>query len=92
MIPPPLVPDHELLRRVGRGAYGEVWLARNLTGAYRAVKVVHRSSFDRDRPFDREFEGIRHFEPISRRHESQVDILHVGRGEDCVFLRHGVGR
>ncbi|MEI6395130.1 MAG: serine/threonine-protein kinase [Verrucomicrobiota bacterium] len=83
--PPPRVPDHELIRRIGRGAYGEVWLARSTTGAFRAVKIVHRQSFDHDRPFEREFEGILKFEPISRRHESQVDILHVGRGDDCFY-------
>jgi WD40 repeat protein len=82
---PPLVPDHELLRHIGRGAYGEVWLARSVTGAYRAVKIVHRASFDHDRPFEREFEGILQFEPISRRHDSQVDILHVGRSGDSFY-------
>ena len=69
-LPPPRVPDHELLRRIGRGAYGEVWLARSVTDAFRAVKVVHRRSFDHDRPFEREFEGILKFEPISRTHDS----------------------
>jgi WD40 repeat protein len=84
-LPPPRVPDHELLRRIGRGAYGEVWLARCAIGAYRAVKIVHRASFDHDRPFEREFEGILKFEPVSRTHDSQVDILHVGRSEDCFY-------
>ncbi|HEX5222345.1 MAG TPA: serine/threonine-protein kinase, partial [Verrucomicrobiae bacterium] len=82
---PPSVPDHELLRCIGRGAYGEVWLARSITGAFRAVKIVSRQSFDHERPFEREFEGILKFEPISRRHDSQVDILHVGRGEDYFY-------
>lgn len=75
----PDVPDHELLRCIGRGSYGEVWLARNVTGMYRAVKVVSRDRFESERPFEREFKGIQKFEPISRTHESQVDILHVGR-------------
>jgi hypothetical protein len=66
---------------IGRGAYGEVWLARSIMGEYRAVKVVYRSSFEHERPYEREFDGIRKFEPISRSHESQVDILHVGRDE-----------
>jgi hypothetical protein len=48
-LPPPRVPDHELLRRIGRGAYGEVWLARSVLGAFRAVKIVHRNAFDHDR-------------------------------------------
>jgi WD40 repeat protein len=82
---PPRVADHELLRRIGRGSYGEVWLARNIMGTYRAVKVVYRTGFEADRPFEREFAGIRRFEPISRLHESQVDILHVGRASDCFY-------
>src|SRR6266702_3970992 len=78
---PPAIPDHELLRRVGEGAYGEVLLARNVMGTYRAVKVVYRRTFSDDRPYEREFAGIKKFEPISRAHGSQVDILHVGRND-----------
>lgn len=78
----PAIPDHELLRRIGQGSYGEVWLARNVLGDYRAVKVVYRRTFESERPFNREFEGIKRFEPISRSHESQVQILHVGRAAD----------
>jgi WD40 repeat protein len=80
--PPPRVPDYELVRRVGGGSYGDVWLARGVTGAWRAIKVVHRARFDRDKPYEREFNGILRFEPVSRAHESQVDILHVGRNDD----------
>jgi WD40 repeat protein len=54
-------------------------------GAYRAVKIVSRSAFDNDRPFEREFRGIQKFEPISRSHPSQVAILHVGRSGDYFY-------
>ncbi|HRI16007.1 MAG TPA: serine/threonine-protein kinase [Verrucomicrobiota bacterium] len=80
--PPPRIPDHELLEIIGRGSYGEVWRARNIVGAERAVKVVWRASFGSDRPYEREFVGIQKFEPVSRRHEGLVDILHVGRAAD----------
>lgn len=84
---PPVVPDHTLLRLIGHGSYGEVWLAQNIMGTYRAVKVIYRSSFDNDRPYEREFAGIRKFEPISRSQESQVQILHIGRNdqERCFY-------
>ena len=41
-VPPPSIPDHELLRRIGRGSYGEVWLARSITGAYREIVPPER--------------------------------------------------
>jgi serine/threonine protein kinase len=78
---PSAVPDHELLRLIGHGSYGEVWLARSVLGALRAVKVVHRSRFRDAKPYEREFSGILHVEPLSRSNEGLVDILHVGRHE-----------
>src|SRR5438093_13218642 len=67
--PPPSIPDHDLLRRIGEGSYGEVWLARNKLGTLRAVKVIYRRTFEDARPFEREFRGIQRFEPISRSHD-----------------------
>ena len=78
---PPLIPDHTLLRRIGSGAYGEVWLARNALGTLRAVKVVFRAHFKEDRPYERELHGILKYEPISRTHEGLVQVLHVGRND-----------
>ena len=80
--PDPIIPDHEVLRKIGGGAYGEVWLARGVTGAMRAVKVVWREDFEDERTFEREFEGILRFEPISRDHPGLVNVLHVGRSPD----------
>lgn len=79
--PAPPVPGHELLRCIGRGSYGEVWLARNVMGTYRAVKIVYRDAFDHAGPFEREFNGIKKFEPISRSHEGLVDVPQIGRTE-----------
>jgi CHASE2 domain-containing sensor protein len=74
------IADHDLLRRIGSGSYGEVWLARSATETFRAVKLVDRLAAG-DPRFEREFAGLQKFEPISRAHEGLVDILHVGRNE-----------
>src|SRR5439155_22217823 len=76
---PPQVPEYELLRRIGRGAYGEVWLAKTVMGTYRAIKVVYRNTFKDDGPFEREFNGIRRFETVSGTHPGLLNVLHVGR-------------
>lgn len=81
--PAPPVPDHELIRRIGEGAYGEVWLARSVVGTYRAVKVVHRDSFKDSRPYEREYRGIQKFEPLSRSNDGFVDILQIGRNDEA---------
>jgi WD40 repeat protein len=79
------VPDHELMSVIGRGSYGEVWLAQNVMGARRAVKIVRRDSFESERPYLRELDGIRQFEPLSRTHEGLVDVLHVGSRSDYFY-------
>ncbi|HWD18232.1 MAG TPA: protein kinase [Verrucomicrobiae bacterium] len=83
-----IVPDYELLRRIGGGSYGEVFLARSkATGVLRAAKIVWRRSFEDERPFQREFEGLQRFERISREHPSQLSLFHIGRddAEGCFY-------
>jgi CHASE2 domain-containing sensor protein len=82
----PAIPDHTMLRCVGRGAYGEVWLARNAVGLWHAVKLVHRAAFNSQEPFEREFRGIQRFMPVSRLHPGLVQILHVGRDDASGWL------
>ena len=82
------IPDHTLLHLIGRGSYGEVWLARNVMGTLRAVKIVQRASFETGRPYEREFEGIRKCEPVSRAHEGLIDVLHMGRDDAAGFFHY----
>jgi WD40 repeat protein len=48
----------------------------------RGVKVVYRDRFEEDRPYQREFNGILKYEPISRTHEALVAVLHVGCNDE----------
>jgi CHASE2 domain-containing sensor protein len=82
----PEIPDHTILRSVGKGAYGEVWLARNAIGTFHAVKIVYRDSFESADPYEREFRGIQKFMPLSLHHPKLVHLLHVGRNERDGYL------
>lgn len=80
------IPDHELLRCIGRGSYGEVWLARHARlGALRAVKIVRRDCFGEARPFQREFAGLQKYESVSWGHPNLMAILHVGGADDHFY-------
>lgn len=81
----PEIPNYKILHQIGKGGYGEVWLARSVTGSLRAVKVVKREDFGNERAFEREFEGIQNYEPVSKEHTGLVDILHVGRDDKQGF-------
>ena len=82
----PAVPDHELLRCIGKGAYGEVFLARDVLGSFHAVKIVHANSTHDPMAFEREFNGLKNFTPISRSHPGLVQILQVGRNDNAGYL------
>lgn len=74
----PCIPDHAVHRCIGEGSYGQVWLARTVMGAWRAVKVIRRDLFENASSYEREFSGVRRFEPLSRSHEGFVDVLQTG--------------
>lgn len=81
----PVVSDHKLIRVVGEGSGGQVWLATNVLGTYRAVKVVYASR-DGKMPLEREFHGILKYEPVSRLHDGLVDVLQVGFNPEAGYF------
>lgn len=77
--PSSILADHRLIRKIGHGSYGEVWLVKNIPlGTFRALKIVWFFSSAGEKHCTREYEAIKRYEPISRRHEGLVPILHVG--------------
>ena len=85
--PPPVkIPNHRLLRCIGRGAYGEVWLAHDEIGVWHAVKILFRSNFKEATPYEREYRGIMQYTPLSRTHHGLVQILRVGREREAGFF------
>ncbi len=62
----------------GRGAYGNVWLARRADGEWFALKVIYRSNFAADSDsYEREFEGINAYKTVSGEHPGllRVDLV-----------------
>lgn len=78
----PAIPEHRLVRCIGHGSYGRVWLAQSSLGAWRAVKVVRARESGRGRTYERELGAVQRFEPLSREHEGFADILQSGQGPD----------
>lgn len=82
------IPGFTLLTEIGRGAYGSVWLARDILGVLRAIKIVRRGNLPDATAYEREFQGIRHFSPISLRHPGFTPILAVGRDDARGFFHY----
>ena len=75
------VPGYEVLKAIGRGSYGTVFLARGPSGLWRAIKVCRRD--DRNgRDFERELRGLRRYEPVSRTDPGFRGILDLGENRD----------
>jgi serine/threonine protein kinase len=85
--PPPEIPDLRLVRRVGRGAFGEVWLAENrTTGKVLAVKVVRLQSPDAADRAAREIASLTRLDAGVRiQHENLLTIHHVGRTHEYLY-------
>lgn len=79
LVPGIEVPDFELLAPVGRGGFGEVWVARHrLHGEFCAVKLVARHQ-------DIELDGIRVYRQRAKDHPGLVPIEHVGETDQCIY-------
>jgi serine/threonine protein kinase len=83
----PEVPDFDMIRPIGSGGFGEVWLATNrTTGRLRAVKVIPLHSSGNADPAAREISSITRLEANSRcRHPNLLQIHHVGKTARHLF-------
>ena len=84
----PETPDYELLSPpFGEGAYGKVWLARNAIGQWQALKVVYLTNFgDDSAPYEREFNGIRRYKPISDKHPGLLRVDFVSQKKSAGYF------
>jgi CHASE2 domain-containing sensor protein len=65
----------------GQGAYGKLWLARNATGQWQALKEIERDKFQDPDSYEREFRGVKSYKPVSNQHLGLLHIDHVNRND-----------
>jgi hypothetical protein len=83
----PDIPDYELFHPpFGQGAYGKVWLVRNAVGQWQALKIVYLKNFDNNPdPYDREFNGISKYKPVSDKHPGLLRVDFVSKKNPDFF-------
>jgi len=84
----PDAPDYELFDPpFGQGAYGKVWLARNAIGQWQALKAVYLARFGgRIEPYEREFNGIKRYKPISDKHPGLLRVDFVSTRKEAGYF------
>jgi serine/threonine protein kinase len=83
----PKVPDFDLLRPIGEGSFGKVWLATNrTTGQLRAVKLILLNPSDRVDRAGREIVSLVRLEAnVRNQHPNLLGIQHVGQTAQHLF-------
>ena len=84
----PATPGYQVFHPpFAEGAYGKVWLAQNKSGQWRALKVVYLANFENDPdPYEREYAGVKKYQPISGRHPSLLRVEFVSeKTAECFY-------
>ena len=83
----PEVPDFDLIRPIGEGGFGRVWLAANrTTRVLRAVKVIPLQGRGDTDPAGREITSLTRLEAnLRRQHSNLLGIHHVGKTANHLF-------
>lgn len=81
LLPPVLLEDFKILKKIGGGGFGQVWLSKsNLTHTYRAIKF-----FKDNKKGLIELEGLRELAFLSKEHANILKIYYEGKKNDWFY-------
>lgn len=78
----PVIPNYKILRLIGSGAYGDVYLAQTSAGGHCAVKVVHRYRCKDAEHFQREQRAVQFFTHNTEKLEGMIAVTDFGSSEE----------
>jgi len=81
----PNIPDYDLIKLIGEGGFGQIWMGKDALGLYRAIKIIRYDDSKSLESYQAEYNGIRHYAPYSRKYDGLIDIHHVGIREEEGF-------
>src|SRR4051812_40543309 len=79
-----------MLRLIGRGSYGEVWLAFDAMNKWTAVKVVYRRAGEDSRTYEQEFRGLGCYDDLSGSDGSLMPIKNVGKNDEAGYFYYAM--
>ena len=82
------IADVRLIRKIGRGAYGEVWVVEDQLGHLQAAKIIEVDASEEESSpelSEKEWKGLQHYTEISREHPELLTIYRLGRSRQFIY-------
>jgi len=77
---PITVPDYQLIEKCGRGSFGDVYVARGLSGSLVALKVIEKNNYSA-----KEFNGLKYYCSRCSNSPFLIKIYHTGETESFFY-------
>jgi serine/threonine protein kinase len=81
----PDIPNFEFERCCGSGAYGDVWIARDMNGANKAIKVLYKTRLKNLGVLEKEIRGLKLYCNEVPRHPNLIEVFHAGETATTVY-------
>ncbi len=80
---PDPIPNYDLIKPIGKGTFGEVWLANErVTSVFRAIKIIYKRN---TRLSQRELDGVKKYQQCAHNNAHLLQILTVGETDNTYY-------